>query len=72
MTGSSKLNGITYYEKKGSAQCKSAVIFAGMRANGTTVINAKKSRSHTEILFKHLKLPITIKKKKFDQIKMTK
>ena len=62
--GSSNLNSISYQEKKGSAQCKSSVIFAGMRTNGTTIIRAKKSRNHTELLCKYLNLPISIKTKK--------
>ena len=62
--GSNKLQGFKYFEKKGSAQCKSAVIFAGMRAEGSTIIKAKKSRNHTELLYKYLKLPIYINKKK--------
>ena len=71
--GSSKLNPIKYIENKGSAQCKSSIIFAGMRTNGTTIIKAKKSRNHTELLCQHLKLPITIKKSKnFDQITINK
>ena len=71
--GSSKLKPIKYYEKKGSAQCKSAIIFAGMRTDGTTIIKAKKSRNHTELLSKYLKLPINIKKNKnFDLIKIKK
>ena len=39
-------------------------MFAGMRADGKTIIRAKKSRNHTELLFRYLGLPITIKKKK--------
>ena len=35
-----------------------------MRASGTTIIKAKKSRNHTELLSEHLKLPIKVKKKK--------
>ena len=71
--GSPDLKPIKYFEKKGSAQCKSAVIFGGMRTHGLTTIRAKKSRNHTEILCKHLKLPISIdKKKKFDEIKIKK
>ena len=71
--GSSTLKPIKYYEKKGSAQCKSSIIFAGMKADGTTIIKAKKSRNHTELLCKHLKLPIIIKnKKKFDEIQINK
>ena len=71
--GSSKLKPIKYYENKGSAQCKSSIIFAAMRTDGTTTIKAKKSRNHTELLCKHLKLPISIKNNKnFDEIKIKK
>ena len=73
INGSQKLIPINYFEKKGSAQCKSAVIFGGMRTNGTTIIKAKKSRNHTELLCKYLKLPIKIKNKKnYDLIKIKK
>ena len=62
---------IYYYENKGSAQCKSAVMFAALNTEGQTIIKAKKSRDHSELLFKYLKLPIKIsKKKKFDLIKI--
>ena len=71
--GSSDLKPINYTENKGSAQCKSSIIFAAMRTNGTTKITAKKSRNHTELLSKYLKLPIHIKnKKKFDEIEIKK
>ena len=71
--GSKKLKPFYYEEKKGSAQCKSAVIFGGMRTNGPTFIKAKKSRNHTELLSKYLKLPIKIKSKKnYDFIKINK
>ena len=64
---------ISYSENKGSAQCKSAVIFAGMRTNGTTLIKAKKSRNHTELMCKYLKLPVTVENKKnHDLIKVKK
>ncbi len=73
INGTSNINSIKYIEKKGSAQCKSSVIFAGMKANGTTKIKAKKSRNHTELLCKYLNLPISIKsKKKYDEIKIKK
>ncbi len=73
INGSSNLNSINYTEKRGSAQCKSAVILGGLRANGTTFLKAKKSRNHTELLCKYLNLPITtINKKKFDLIKIKK
>ena len=71
--GNKSVTPIKYNEIKGSAQCKSAVIFGGMRSNGTTIIKAKKSRNHTELLSKHLKLPIKIiNKKNFDLIKVNK
>ncbi len=71
--GHKKLKPIIYQEKKGSAQCKSAVIFAGMRADGQTIIKAKKSRNHTELLSKYLDLPIRVtKKKNYDLIKINK
>ena len=71
--GSSKLKPIKYSERRGSAQCKSAVIFGAMRTNGTTIIKAKKSRNHTELLSKYLKVPLTTKNKKFyDEIKISK
>jgi len=62
---------INYYEGKGSAQCKSSVMLAALNTRGETIIKAKKSRDHTEILFKHLKIPIILKKNKnFDLIKI--
>ena len=71
--GSQKLKSIKYLEKRGSAQCKSSVIFGGMRTAGTTIIRAKKSRNHTELLCKYLNLPISIKpKKNYDDIKVNK
>ena len=71
--GSSNLRPFKYFEKKGSAQCKSAVILGGMRTPGTTFIKAKKSRNHTELLCNYLKLPVTVKtKKNYDEIKIRK
>jgi len=71
--GSKKLKPIKFFERKGSAQCKSSVIFAGIKTNGKTIIKAKKSRNHTELLFKYLKLPIKINKtKNFDLIEINK
>ncbi len=73
ITGSNKLKPIYFEENKGSAQCKSAVIFGGLRTKGKTFIKAKKSRDHTEILCKYLNLPIKIKNKKnFDLIEVNK
>ena len=71
MQGTDNLKSINYFEKKGSAQCKSSVIFASLKTNGLTTIKAKKSRNHTELLCKYLNLPINIKNKKnYDLIKI--
>ena len=69
--GSQSTKGIKYIENKGSAQCKSAVMLAALNSSGKTSIKAKKSRNHSELLFKYLKIPIQIKKtKKYDYIKI--
>ena len=71
--GSHNLKPISYVENKGSAQVKSTIIFAGAKTNGKTLIKASRSRDHTELLFKHLKLPIKLKRKKnFDLIEVSK
>ena len=62
---------IIYKENYGSAQCKSAIMLAALNTKGQTTIKAKKSRDHSELLFKYLKVPIKVKKKKnFDLIKI--
>ena len=67
--GTEHPNPIKYLENKGSAQCKSCVMLAALNTPGKTMIKAKKSRNHTELLYKHLKLPIKIKRdKKYDFI----
>jgi 3-phosphoshikimate 1-carboxyvinyltransferase len=71
--GSHNTKDIHYLENKGSAQCKSCVMLAALNSSGTTYIKAKKSRNHTELLFKYLKVPIKIKKtKKYDFININK
>ena len=73
ITGAKNLKPIKYFEKKGSAQVKSSILFAGMKTDGKTIIKAKVSRNHTEALFNHLELPIKIKRKKdFDLIEINK
>jgi len=71
--GSQSVKGIKYLENKGSAQCKSSVMLAALNASGETFIKAKKSRNHSELLFKYLKIPIKVKKtKRFDFIDIKK
>ena len=71
MIGSPFVNPINYFENRGSAQCKSTVMLAALNSPGQTVIRAKKSRDHTENIFKYLGIPIVIKKNKNnDEIKV--
>ena len=73
IVGSPNLKPIRYLEKKGSAQIKSSIIFAGMKTEGTTIIKAKKSRNHTEIMCKYLKLPIKVNSQKnYEEISISK
>ena len=63
---------IKYYERKGSAQCKTAVMLAALNTKGQTIIKAKKSRDHSELLFKYLKLPIkVVRRNSYDLIKIS-
>ncbi len=69
--GTNNAKAIRYNETRGSAQCKSAIMLAALNTKGNTIIKAKKSRNHSELLFKYLNLPIkVIHKKKFDLIKV--
>jgi len=71
--GNKNLKPIRYLEQKGSAQCKSSIIFAGLKTEGKTHIKAKISRNHTELLCKHLNLPIKVKKtQNYDLIEVSK
>ena len=64
---------INYLENRGSAQVKSSIILAGLKTAGKTYIKARKSRNHTELLCKYLKLPIKVKKKtNYDLIEIRK
>ncbi len=69
--GSNFVNPIHYSENIGSAQVKSAVMLAALNSPGQTVIKAKKSRNHTENIYKYLGIPITVKKNKnHDEIRV--
>tara|TARA_A100001011_G_scaffold11307_1_gene12395 strand:+ start:1634 stop:2968 length:1335 start_codon:yes stop_codon:yes gene_type:complete len=61
--GSNYLRPIDYFEKRGSAQCKTSVMLASLNTPGEMRIFAQRSRNHTELMFKNLKMPITVKKK---------
>ena len=45
-------------------------MLAALNTEGVTSIKARKSRDHSELLFKYLKLPIKIYKKNYDIIKI--
>ena len=64
ISGTKNPKPIKYVENKGSAQCKTAVMLAALNTKGQTIIKAKKSRDHSELLFKYLKLPIKLTKNK--------
>ena len=69
--GTNFIRPIKYVENRGSAQCKTTVMLAALNAPGKTIIKAKKSRNHTELLYKYLKIPIKIKNsKKYDYIEI--
>tara|TARA_Y100000591_G_scaffold331075_1_gene363871 strand:- start:642 stop:1964 length:1323 start_codon:yes stop_codon:yes gene_type:complete len=71
ISGTNNPKPIKFIENKGSAQCKSSVMLAALNTNGITKIKAKKSRNHTELLFKYLKIPIkVIEKKNYDYIEV--
>ena len=69
--GTDNPKAIKHVETKGSAQVKSSIMLAALNTKGTTTIKAKASRNHTELFYKHLKIPIKItKKKNYDLIKV--
>ena len=69
--GSTFINPIHYSENIGSAQVKSTVMLAALHSPGQPIIKAKKSRDHTENIFKYLGIPITVKKnKQHDEIRV--
>ncbi len=69
--GTEFIRPINYLENIGSAQIKTACCFGALNSPGTTFIRAKKSRNHTELLFKYLKIPIKVKSnKEFDLIEI--
>ena len=64
ISGTQFLRPITYNENIGSAQVKSCIILGALNTPGITIVNAKYSRNHTELMLKFLNYPIKIKKNK--------
>ncbi|MGT2652800.1 hypothetical protein ACVQ9Z_03985 [Staphylococcus aureus] len=55
----SVIKGINYQMEVASAQVKSAILFASLFSNDTTVIKELDvSRNHTETMFRHFNIPI--------------
>jgi 3-phosphoshikimate 1-carboxyvinyltransferase len=56
-----RLRGITYQSPVASAQVKSAILLAGLAADGpTTVVEPERSRDHTERMLGFLGAPLTV------------
>ena len=71
VSGTKNPKPIRFFEDIGSAQIKSSILFAALNTAGKTIVKAKRSRDHSEKLFKHLKIPIKIKKRgNFDIIEI--
>lgn len=62
-----QLRGIAFENKKRSAQVKSAILLAGLRADGRTIVYEKtKTRDHTERLLQQMGANITIQNEKIE------
>ena len=65
VSGNAGLRGITYRMPMASAQVKSALLLAGLYAQGPTVVLEKETtRDHTEIFFKKTGIPIKVSGKR--------
>ena len=66
------LQPISYTENLGSAQCKSAIMIAALKANGKTKLKCLPSRNHSELMFNNvMKIPTNIyKKNNYEFIKL--
>lgn len=59
--GDETLHGICYRQPVASAQVKSAILLAGLYAEGITeVIEPAQSRNHTELMLAHMGAPLTV------------
>ncbi len=68
--GTNFVRPIIHKDDIGSGQIKTSILLASLNSPGETIIESKKCRDHTERLFKYLKIPIKIKRKKdYDIIK---
>ncbi|MCP4448362.1 MAG: 3-phosphoshikimate 1-carboxyvinyltransferase, partial [Myxococcales bacterium] len=59
--GDDRLQGIRYEQPVASAQVKSALLLAGLFAEGATeVVEPGRSRNHTELMLAHMGAPLTV------------
>lgn len=59
--GDGRLSGIRYQQPVASAQVKSALLLAGLYAEGVTeVVEPGRSRNHTELMLTHMGAPLTV------------
>jgi len=59
--GDGRLQGIRYEQPVASAQVKSALLLAGLFAEGATeVVEPGRSRNHTELMLAHMGAPLTV------------
>ncbi len=66
-----KLKGIKFFNKKSSAQVKSALLLAGLNADGETEIEEPiKSRDHTEKLLKAMGVSLDIQERESYKVKL--
>ncbi|MEZ5986042.1 MAG: 3-phosphoshikimate 1-carboxyvinyltransferase [Hyphomonas sp.] len=64
LTGTKNLQAITYAPPQASAQVKSAVLLAGLSANGTTIVEeAKPTRDHTERMLRGFGVEVGVQRK---------
>ena len=65
------LKGIDFFNEKSSAQVKSAVLIAGLRAEGQTLVKEKvKSRDHTERMFKAFGVDVEVSESDLYEVKV--
>lgn len=66
-----KLKGIKFFNKKSSAQVKSAILLAGLNGDGETEVEEPvKSRDHTEKLLKAMGVPLEIEENDTYKVKL--
>ncbi|MEZ5997356.1 MAG: 3-phosphoshikimate 1-carboxyvinyltransferase [Hyphomonas sp.] len=72
ITGTRALRAITYAPPQASAQIKSAVLLAGLSADGTTVVEeAKPTRDHTERMLRGFGVEVGVERKPDEPVRIS-